>query len=1056
MTNPLVRWSVQFRLLVLALAVGIIAMGLVSLPRMSVETLPDFEPPHVEIQTEALGLSAAEVEQLITAPMEADILNGVAYLDEIRSQSIPGLSSIELVFEPGTDIFRARQLVAERLTRTGALPKVSTPPVLMQPLSSTSRVMVLQLSSPDISLMDMSLLARWNIKPRLMGVPGVANVSIWGQREQQMQVQVDPQVLQSKGVTLDQVIKTTGNAVWVSPLTFLESSTPGTGGFLETGNQRLGIQHVLPITNPDQLATVSIEDVVGPPLTLGDVATVVEEHQPLIGDAVDEGASSLVLVVEKFPGASTLDVTAGVETAFESLAPGLSGIDVNTTVYRPASFIDSAVEGLGLGALVTGILIAAALGLMFRSWRLAVVGIVVISVSTIAAALVLFALGFTMNALVFAGLVIALAVVVGDVAADIESLRRFRSRTSIDGSETAGLTRAELIGVTLQHSRNPVAFASLTMIVAIVPALFIPDVAGALINPLVLAFIAAVATAMVVAWTLTPALGITVLTAKKAQESPKIAQRIRESYSRALQGTRGRARWSIAAGAVLAIVAVALVPGFALAEPTTPRLQDRTLLVRVDAMAGTSMGEMSRISAAIGDEVSGLDGVEGVGGHVGRAITSDRIVGANSAELWVSLTDGARFGDVSEAVAEIVDGFPGLTSTVLTYGGQQLAGQLARSSTDFAVRVYGVDIATIATVADEVRDAIDGIEGLVDPRLDRSPIEPVAEIEVDLDAAQRAAIKPGDVRRAAAALLQGLDVGFLFESQKVFQVVVTGIPSARNSLTSVQDLLIDTPNGGHVRLGDIADVRIAGNETVINHVDTSRYIDIVADLHGRSVADVSADVNEAISQIDFPREYHAEIPSAFAENRSNMLMLLGVVIAAIVGILVLIQAAVSSWRTAFVLFLTIPASLAGGVIAAVLSGGAQTTLAVVAFVALLGVAVRESVLLVRLIQTRQLGRSEFARDLTSDVANAARDRVTPTLTTLGISAIALVPIVVFGGSIGIAVILPLAVIFWGGLLTIALVTLFVLPPILMRFGAGVPTDPFAPIPVSRGTAVQEG
>ncbi|MGX9899362.1 efflux RND transporter permease subunit [Arthrobacter sp. SA17] len=217
MTGLFARWSLQFRLLILALAAGIIAMGFWYLPQTPVDALPEFEPAQVEIQTEALGLSALEVEQLITSPMEVDLLNGVAYLDEIRSQSVPGLSSIQLLFEPGTDLPRARQLVAERLVQAHSLPRVSTPPVLMQPKSSTSRVMMVRLSSSEVPLIDMSVLARWNIKPRLMGVPGVANLSIWGQREQQMQVEVDPAVLQAKGVTLNQVIQTTGNAVWVSP-----------------------------------------------------------------------------------------------------------------------------------------------------------------------------------------------------------------------------------------------------------------------------------------------------------------------------------------------------------------------------------------------------------------------------------------------------------------------------------------------------------------------------------------------------------------------------------------------------------------------------------------------------------------------------------------------------------------------------------------------------------------------------------------------------------------------------------------------------------------------
>jgi Cu/Ag efflux pump CusA len=259
--------------------------------------------------------SAAEVEQLITVPLEQDLLNGVAWLDTIRSQSVPGLSSIELVFERGTPIVRARQVVQERLTQAHALPNVSSPPQMLQPVSSTSRVLMVGLSSSELSAIDLSVLARWTVRPKLLGVEGVANVAIFGLRERQLQVQVDPVKLQAQGVTLDQVIATAGNALWVSPLTFLEASTPGTGGFIDTPNQRLGVQHILPIDSPEDLEQVIVEGTAtSAPLRLGDVTTVVEDHQPLIGDALaPAGGPSLLVVIDKFPSANTADVTEGVE-----------------------------------------------------------------------------------------------------------------------------------------------------------------------------------------------------------------------------------------------------------------------------------------------------------------------------------------------------------------------------------------------------------------------------------------------------------------------------------------------------------------------------------------------------------------------------------------------------------------------------------------------------------------------------------------------------------------------------------------------------------------------
>src|SRR5256886_5497096 len=354
MMRWIIEWSLKFRLLVVALAMGMIFVGITQLRTMPVDALPEFAPPYVEVQTEAPGLSASEVEELVTLNLE-ELLNGTPWLQSIRSTSVPGLSSITLIFQPGTDIIRARQLVSERLGLAYALPNVAQPPVILQPLSATSRVMMIGLSSKQVSPIDMSVLARWNIRPALLSVPGVANVSIWGMRDRQLQVLVDPQRLQARHVTLDQIVSTTGNALWVSPLTFLNASTPGSGGWIDGPQQRLEVRHVLPISSPNDLAQVNVE---GTTLRLGDVSKVVEDHQPLIGDDILNNGSGLLFVIEKFPGANTLDVTRGVEAKLTELQPGLSGIQIDTGIFRPASFIELAIYNLTRALLIGFLLLA--------------------------------------------------------------------------------------------------------------------------------------------------------------------------------------------------------------------------------------------------------------------------------------------------------------------------------------------------------------------------------------------------------------------------------------------------------------------------------------------------------------------------------------------------------------------------------------------------------------------------------------------------------------------------------------------------------------------------
>lgn len=386
----------QFRFLVVVFAAMLMVFGILQLRHMPVDVLPEFSPPYVEIQTEALGLSAEEVEQLITVPLEHNLLNGVAWIDKIRSESVSGLSSVTLIFEPGTDLYRARQMVAERLAQGAAtLPRVSRGPVMLQPTSGSSRVLVVRLSSKQLSAIQMSVLARWTITPRLMGVPGVANVAVWGMRDRQLQVLVDPDRLRAYQIPLLQVLESVGNALWVSPLSFVEAATPGNAGFIDTPQQRLGIQHISPIVSPESLSQVSVQapltllinqpegnksstPVWGGAVRVMDVADVVENHQPLIGDALAKDGANLLLVIEKFPGSDTVQVTRGVEAALATLRPGLGGMEIDSTLFRPATFIELARNNLTRAGIIAGVIIVLMVGLFFFNWRATLISLITI------------------------------------------------------------------------------------------------------------------------------------------------------------------------------------------------------------------------------------------------------------------------------------------------------------------------------------------------------------------------------------------------------------------------------------------------------------------------------------------------------------------------------------------------------------------------------------------------------------------------------------------------------------------------------------------------------
>jgi CzcA family heavy metal efflux pump len=1039
--RAIVRSSLRFRLLVVGIAAGVMALGYLQLRDAPVDVLPEFTPPYVEVQTEALGLSAEEVEQLVTVPLEADLLNGTKGVTVLRSQSVPGESSIVLLFEPGTDIFDARQLVQEQLTQAHANPNVSQPPQMLQPLSSESRVMMIGLSPHELSQIEASVLARWTIRPRLLGIDGVANVSIFGLRDRQLQVLVDPERLRDSDVSLRQVISTAGNAQLVSPLSFLAASTPGTGGFIDTPNQRLQVRHILPIVTPEKLARVPVE---GSRLRLGDITRVVEDHQPLIGDAIVDNGTGLLLVVEKFPGANTLDVTRDVDEALDELRPGLSGMTIDSSVFRPADFVEEATDNLTLAVIIGCALLALILFGLLYAWRTALICFASFALSLTAAALVLSVTEAAINAFVFAGLAVAVCIVIDDAVIDVENIRRRLGQRGRDGSV------ADVVVEAAAEMRSPIGYATAIILLTALPVFFIEGVSGAFFEPLVRSYALAVLVSMAVALTLTPALSL--LLRPESRESP-ILQWTKRRYDAALASVLRVPRAAFIVAGIVALAGLAVIP--LLHGPVIPSFKNRDLLVHLDGPPGTSHPEMSRIVARASRDLRSVPGVSDVAGHVGRAVTGDQVVDINSSELWVKLDPDADYDSAKAAVERTVNSYAGFNQSVLTYEKQRIrdvgaaddrqAGDGSAASADLdvlagtdrrplLVRVYGENLNVLRQQGARMRRLLADVDGVVDPRVARFVEEPTVAIEVSLAKAQRYGIKPGDVRRQAATLLEGIQVGSLFEKQKVFEVVVRAAPDERQSLTDVRRLLIDTPGGGHVRLGDIADVRVRPTPQVIERDASSRRIDISADVSGRPLGDVKDDVKERLARTSFPLEYHAQVIGDATGPRATATRLVGFGIAAAIGIFLLLQAAFRSWRLAFVAFLALPVALVGGELAELVDGGVFSLGALVGLVAVLGIAARNSVVLITHYHHLEQHEGEaFGPGL---VRRGARERLAPILIAGLGTAAALLPFVVLGDRAGYEIVHPMAVVILGGLVTSILLSLFLMPTLYSRFGAG--------------------
>jgi Cu/Ag efflux pump CusA len=1037
-----------------AVAIGLMIYGITRLDNMPVDVMPEFSEPYVEVQTEALGLSAAEVEALITVPLEADMLNGAPWLKEIRSQSIPGLSSIVMLFEPDTNILRARQMVMERLTEVFTLPNVSKPPVIINPVSSAGRVMMIGLTSETLSPIEMSVLARWTIAPRLTGVNGVANVSVWGERRRQLQVQVDPAKLKESDVRLIQVIKTAGNALWFSPLTFLDASTPGTSGFIDTPNQRLGVRHRLPISTPEDLAQVTVE---GSNKRLGEVANVTENHQPLIGDAKINGEPGLILVVEKFPWANTVDVTKAVEQTLNTMRPGLAGLEIDTSLFRPASYIEVAVGNLRMAILISAALVVVALGAFLLEARSAMIAALSVLLSFIVAVLVLHMYGVTINAMVLAGLVMALGVVIDDAVINVENIvRQLRLRRQANSVESF----AHIVRGAALELRGTMMFATTIMLLAVMTAYFLSGTYGAFLQPTATAYIVAVLASMFVALTVTPALGVMLLPTSplNVNQSAVIGQ-VQHGYGNTLSRIIDNPRPAFAVACLATLVGLGLFLSFQ-GKPPIPTFKERDLLVEMETAPGTSLPAINELMTKLSKELQSIPGVRSVAGHAGRAVMSDMVKDVNTAQLIVGLESNANHDQILDQVRQVVGGYPGADIDAHTYlkscvtDPQRIGTEVHEN--DIVVRIYGDDWKILRDKAEEVKLALDSIDG-IDAAEKQLPLEEQQiEIEVDLERAKAHGVKPGDVRRAATTLISGLEVGYLYEQQKVFDVVVWGTPNIRSDLSQIENLMIDAPGGGQVVLKDVADVRRVSTPTNIKRETVARYVEVTADAKGRSVAAVAGDVERRIAEIEFPLEYRAELLRSSSERVAARNRAIGAAIAAAIGIYLVLQACVGSWGLATALFLTLPAAVAGGALAALALGGAWSLGAIFGFIAVLGVAVRNGLGLIKQYQILAMapaaadvgtsrrgsrGRMETAVADANDeaifapgvVQRGTWDRFQPILMTAVVTALAVLPLAFMGDRAGAEILRPMALVILGGLVTSTLYSLFAVPAMFLLF-----------------------
>ena len=996
MMTWLVSTSLRLRVVVVALMGVVLIVGVRAIRRMPMDVFPEFAPPYVEVQTEVPGLSTAEVEALVTVPIE-NALNGTPWVQTSRSKSVLGLSSVVLFFQEGTNLQAARQMVQERLTlAAGSLPNVAKPPVMLSPLSSTSRVLKIGISSDKFSQMEMTTLAKWTIRPRLMSIAGVANVAIWGQRDRQLQVLVDPDRLRTHNVTLGQVQQAVRDAVELAG-----------GGFLDTPNQRLAVSHLSPIATSNDLAQVVVSFRNGAALRLADMADVVEGFPAPIGDAIINDGPGLLLIVEKQPWANTLEVTRNVEAALDALRPGLKDLQIDSTIFRPAGFIEQSIENLNRALLLGCILVVIVLVFFLYDWRTALISTLAIPCSLVLAALVLHYRGGTINTMVLAGLVIALGEVVDDAIIDVENImRRLRLNRAAGNIHSA-------FHVVLNASvevRSAVYYGSLIVALVLLPVFFLPGLSGKFFRPLALSYILAIMASLFVALTLTPALCLLILPRGKLRqaEAPLVAF-LKRGYRAILPGLIRHPGLAIIFLIGLVGASAAAVPF--LGEEFLPRFKEHDFLMHFVEKPGTSVEAMDRITIRASKELRSIPGVKNFGSHIGRAEVADEVVGTNFTELWISIDPEVDYDATVARIQEAVEGYPGLYRDVLTYLRERIKEVLTGTSATVVLRLYGPDLELLQQKAKEIAGAIGGIDGIVDLHVQPLTMIPQVEVRFRSEAAAQFGLSPADVRRAATTLVKGTKVGEIYQGQKTFDVTVWGTPEVRRDVAALQALPIDTPTGGGVPLGHVADVRIVPTPSQITREANSRYIDVSCNVAGRDLGSVAREITTKVNAVDFDAGYHPEILGEYAERQQSKSRLLGVAVLSALGVFLIVYADFASVRLALLIMLSLPIALTGSVGAALLAGGVLSLGSIVGFVTVLGIVARNGIMLIS--HYRHLETQEgvpFGEEL---IVRGAMERLSPILMTTLAMALALAPIVVGGSLPGHEIENPMAIVIIG-------------------------------------------
>jgi len=1015
MLAAIVRASLGHPRIVTALACLIALLGLAALVSARFDVFPDFAPPHVLVQTEAPGLDATQVEALVTRPLE-DLLAGTENVKTVRSTSSQGLSAMQVVFDRTGDPYRQRQVVTERLAETaGVLPEGTGAP-LLSPLSSSMEYLVhFGYTSDRLSAVELRDIVQWIVKPQILAVPGVAQAQIFGGAVRERQIEVDPVRLAAAGLTLDDVVATAKRA----------TALVG-GGYLETPTQRIVIRTQAPGATLEALGSALVGTHAGLPVHLKDVADLRDGAEPRFGDALIAGKPGILIETSTQFGANTLDVTRALEERLDALAPALAkqGVEYHPALLRPASFIESAIEKLRNSLLIGTVLVVALLLVTLRDWRGALVSFSAIPLALLTTVWILEAVGLSLNTMTLGGLVVALGVVVDDAVIDVENILR-RRRVSGPDVDLVAL----FIGASLEV-RRPVFYATAAVAVAFLPILMMSGLQGAFFRPLSIAFLLAVGLSLLVAMSATPAMSVLMMARHQPKPEARFLKYCKRGQLRTIAWLHERPRVLIAIVAATGIAGVVFMP--LLGARLLPDFRENYLIAHASLRAGISLTETARVGEQISKGLMAIPGVKSVAEQIGRAENGQDPDAPNKSEFEVQIDPKLRnAAEIDAAIRDVFDDYPNQLVEIYSVLAERIGETLSGESAPFSISVIGSDLDADDRVGAQIVDVLQHLAGSGNVRLTVPPRE--AELHVELEPEQLAAngLQAADVLETLNAAYHGTVAAELKQADRSVPVAVR-IAGTGADPQSVGALLLRGRDGAVTRLSAVAKITTELARSLVDHEDGLRRQIVVATPRGADQVGFARAARKAVAEkVPLPAGVYLRYGGAAEAQAAAARELLLHSAAAFVLIVLLLALAFGSGRHVLLVLLALPSTLIGGVVAVAVTGGTLTLGAMVGFVALFGMAARNTILLIS--HYDHLVAEEHAPWTLATSMRGAEERLTPVLLTALLTALALLPVALQLHQPGHEIEGPMAVVILGGLVSSTLVSLLLIPPLAARW-----------------------